>query len=311
MSNNTDDSNERAYVRKSKRWERLDGYKLKSLSPYWKLIPYLMRTRNGATNYFELTYDAAEIIKYLDEKNRNLKENFDPNNPIKQYTYTQFFITLIVRVFALRPGLNRFISRKNIYQRHNIEVAFAVKKDFSDDGDTTSAVESFERDSNIDDVGHKLLTYIKNVKDTVEDNTGDFVATLMKFPNFIVRFVVWIFDALIYIGYCPAVLRKVDAMQCSVYFTNVGSIGLNGAPTHHLYDRGTASLLISVGRIRKEKYLTDNGGIEEKDVIDFKVSMDERIADGFYFIKSFDVLKGILDNPWQLDDRLKEVPIDE
>jgi len=311
MYNDTDDSNaERAYTRKRKWWERFDGYKVKSAQAMRKLTPFLMKTRVGSTNYFEITYDAEEIIKYLDEKNKKLKENPDPNNPIKQYTYTQFFITLIVRMLAIRPELNRFIARKNIYQRHNIEIAYMLKQEFSDEGKLQTTIDTFERDSNIEDVSHVILNSIKNVKSTAEDNTGDFVDTLVKFPNFIISFVVWIFNTLIYIGYCPAILRKIDTMQGSVMFSNVGSIGLEGAPHHHLYDRGTGTLFISVGRIRKEKYISDNG-IEEKDVVDFKVSMDERVADGYYFIKSFDVLKEILDNPQQLDNRLKEVPLDE
>lgn len=311
MNNDTNDlDTERAYTRKRKRWERFDGYKVKSIPSFQKLIPYLMRTRDASTNYFEMTCDIGEVKRYLDEKNRKLDENLDPNNSIEQYTYTQFFIALIVRVLVLRPRLNRFVSRKNIYQRHNIEIAFVVKKGFSDEAEESTALETFERDSNIDDIGYQLADSIKNVKETLDDNTGDFVDTLMKFPSFIVTFVVWIFDALIYIGYCPATLRKIDSMQCSVMFSNVGSIGLDGAPHHHLYDRGTGSLLISVGRIRKEKYLTDDG-IKEKEVVDFKISMDERIADGFYFVKTFDLLKKILANPQQLDNRLKEVPIDE
>ncbi|MCL2157516.1 MAG: 2-oxo acid dehydrogenase subunit E2 [Methanobrevibacter sp.] len=310
MSKVDSTSTKRAKIRKRKRWERFDGYRLKNIPSFQKLIPFTMKRRSASLNYFEITYDAGEILKYLDGKNRNLEENFDPNNPIKQYTYTQFFMTLIVRMFALRPRLNRFVSRKNIYQRHNIEIAYVLKKDFSDDGEESTTVDTFERDSNIDDVGYILHDSIKSVKETTDDKSGDFVDTLMKLPNFIITFVTWIFDVLIYIGYCPAVLRKIDTMQSSVMFANLGSIGLEGTPHHHLYDRGTCSIFISVGRIRKQKYLGENG-VEERDVVDFKITMDERIADGFYFVKSFELLKEILDNPQQLDDRLKEVPIDE
>jgi len=303
-------STKRAYTRKRKRWERFDGYRVKSIPSFQKLIPFTMKPRSASLNYFEITYDASEILKYLDEKNRSLEENFDPKNPIKQYTYTQFFLALIVRMFALRPRLNRFVSRNNIYQRHNIEIAYVIKKDFSDDGEESTTVDTFERDSNIDDVGYILHDSIKGVKETTDDSTGDFVDTLMKLPNFFISFVIWIFNVLIYIGYCPAVLRDIDTMQCSVMFANLGSIGLEGTPHHHLYNRGTCSIFISAGRVRKEKYLGDNG-VEERDVIDFKITMDERIADGFYFVKSFELLKEILDNPQQLDNRLKEVPIDE
>jgi len=305
-----DSSNKRAYTRKRKRWERFDGYKLKSVPSFQKLTPYLMTTRDSSTNYFETTYDMTAVVKYLDEKNRTLKENPNPNISFEKYSHTQFFISLLVRILALRPHLNRFVSRKNIYQRHNIEIAYMIKKEFSDEGAVSTTVETFERDSNIDDIGNILHNSIKNVKKTTVDDTGSFIDSLMKFPNFIVFFVVWIFNALVYIGYCPAILRKIDVMQCSAMFSNIGSIGLDYAPHHHLYDRGTCSLLISIGKIRKKKYLTEEG-INEKDVLDFKISMDERIADGFYFVKTFKVLEEILQNPQQLDTRLKEVPIDE
>ena len=311
MNKDKNDSNtERAYTRKRKRWERFDGYRVKNIPSFQKLIPFTMSPRSASINYFEITYDASEILKYLDEKNRKLEENSDSNNPIKQYTYTQFFMTLIVRILALRPRLNRFVSRKNIYQRHNIEIAYVLKKDFSDDGEESTTVDTFKRDSNIDDVGHILTRSIKDVKETTDDNTGDFADILMKLPNFIISFIIWIFDVLIYVGYCPEVIRKIDTMQSSVMFANLGSIGLEGTPHHHLFNRGTCSLFISVGKVRKEKYIGDSG-VEERDVIDFKVTMDERITDGFYFVKTFNLLQEILQNPQQLDTRLKEVPIDE
>ncbi|MDR3223236.1 MAG: 2-oxo acid dehydrogenase subunit E2 [Methanobrevibacter sp.] len=318
--NNTDSKNtnsndgnanvKKKYIRKRKRFERFDGYKVKSVHSFQKLVPYIMKPRTASSNYFEATYDMAEVVKYLDEKNSILKEKNDPNNPIKKYTYALFFISLLVRIFALRPKLNRFISRKNIYQRHNIEVAYVIKKEFSDEGEESTAISSFERDFNIEDVGKVLFPSIKGVKNTTNDNAGDFVGLLMKFPNFVVSFIVWIFDALIYIGYCPAILRKIDVMQCSVMFSNLGSIGLDSVPHHHLYDRGTCSIFISIGRIRKELVQT-NDGLVEKELMDIKITMDERIADGFYFVKTFDILNDIIKDPKRLDERLKEVLIDE
>jgi hypothetical protein len=308
--NSNDENNRRVHTRKRKKFERFDGYKVKSTPSFQKLIPYLMKPRADSSNYFEVTYDMGEVVKYLNEKNSILKEKNDSNNPIKKYTYTLFFISLIVRIFALRPQLNRFISRKNIYQRHKIEVAYVIKKEFSDEGEESTTISNFERDFNIGDVGKILFPSINGVKNRNEDTTGDFVGLLMKFPNFIVSFAVWIFDALIYIGYCPATLRKIDVMQCSVMFANLGSIGLDGVPHHHLYNRGTCSIFISIGRIRKELVQT-NDGLVEKELMDIKITMDERIADGFYFAKTFDLLSDIIKNPQQLDQRLKKVPIDE
>ncbi|KZX11515.1 hypothetical protein [Methanobrevibacter curvatus] len=314
IDDNLDYSNDkRAYCRKRKRFERFDGYKVKAIPSFQKLVPYLMKTRDASANYFEETFDVSEVVKYLEEKNKELNNqdlNTNEKSNITKYSYTLFFVALMVRLLALRPNLNRFVARKTIYQRHNIQVSYMVKKNFSDEGEQSTTVETFERDFNIEDVGKILFDSIEGVKETTNDATGGFISTLMKFPNFIVTFVVWIFDALVYIGYCPAILRKIDAMQCSVMFSNLGSIGLTGAPHHHLYDRGTCSLLVSTGKVRKDKILVD-GKLEEKDVVDIKISMDERIADGFYFVQSFKILNDILKNPYQLDERLKELKIDE
>lgn len=69
-------------------------------------------------------------------------------------------------------------------------------------------------------------------------------------------------------------------------------------------------MFLTLGRVRKDFVLTKDG-VVEKHLVDIKLSMDERVADGFYYVKSLELLEDILKNPEQLDERLKEVPIDE
>ncbi|MDR0901091.1 MAG: 2-oxo acid dehydrogenase subunit E2 [Methanobrevibacter sp.] len=323
-NNLNDDSNKetRAYKRERQKGERWDGYKVQSIPSFQKLLPYLMKTRDASTNFFEATYDVSEVVKYLDKKNQELKEERekekkeekieknDPTNPIKKYNYNQFFIATIVRVFALRPHLNRFVAGKDIYQRHNIEIAYVIKKEFSDEGEESITISAFERDSNLEDVAKILSPAIEGVRTETNDEQGDFIGTLMKFPNFVTSFIVWILDFFIKIGHCPVSLRKMDVMQSSAFISNLGSIGLENVPYHHLYDRGTTSVFLTIGKVRKG-FVPTKEGMVEKDLVDMKITMDERITDGFYLVKSLDVLQDILENPQKLDERLKEVPIDE
>lgn len=312
---NNSNSSSRAYKRERQKGERWDGYKVKNILPFHKMIPYLMKTRVGSTNYFEATFEADNLVEYINKKNKELKlNNSEKHNediePIGKYSYNQFFIAALVRVIALRPQLNRFVANKTIYQRHNIAISYVVKKEFSDEGEESTTTSTFERDSNIDDVKEVLTKEIKGVKESSDDEAGDFIESLMKLPKFLISFVVWLFDFFIIIGYMPKSLRNFDVMQASAFIANLGSVGLSNVPFHHLYDRGTCSLFLTLGKVRKDFFLTKDG-VVEKYFVDIKLSMDERVADGFYYVKSLEILENILKNPEQLDERLKEVPIDE
>lgn len=310
MSSDKIDST-RAKKREKQKGDRWDGYEIKKdIDTFQKLIPYLMKTRAASSNYFNLSFDATEIVNYLDRKNEEARKNGEIDENSKKYNYNQFFIAAIVRIFALRPRLNRFIAGKKIYQRHDIEIAYVIKKEYSDEGEETITTSAFERDSNIDDVISIVTPTIKGVREETDDETSDFINTFIKLPNFIISFIIRVLDYLTDIGHYPQIMKSIDPMQSSVFVTNIGSLNLVGAPLHHLYDRGTSSLFVMIGKVSK-KCIPTTEGIEEKYMVDIGITMDERITDGFYFIQSLKLLEEIFKHPEQLDERLKEVPIDE
>ena len=57
------------------------------------------------------------------------------------------------------------------------------------------------------------------------------------------------------------------------------------------------------GEIVKENYLDDEGKLQERYMCDFGINLDERIADGFYFAKSFQLFKEYLQNPEVLEEK--------
>lgn len=294
-----------AYKREKQKGERWDGYLVKSIPSVQKLMPYLMKTRNSSSVYFRDTFDATNLVKFLNDKNKKLiSDDISSLEDINRYNFNHFFMAAIVRVLALKPHLNRFVAGKKIYQRHNIELAYVIKKQFSDEGEESVTISKFERDSNIDDVAKVLTPTIKGVKDSTDDEHGDFLDTFIKFPSFIISFVVMLMDFFIVIGHSPTFLRKMDIMQCSAFVSNLGSIDLSTVPLHHLYDRGTCSVFITIGKVQK----IENS---ENYEVEISATMDERVTDGFYMINSLKLLQNILDNPEQLDERLEYIPIDE
>ena len=96
----------------------------------------------------------------------------------------------------------------------------------------------------------------------------------------------------------------------TVLMSNLGSIGC-GSVYHHLTDFGTNSIVLTIGEIKKEPYVTDEGKVEIHDFCDFGITLDERIADGFYFAKSVKLLEYILNHPELLEENINEKIIQE
>ena len=48
----------------------------------------------------------------------------------------------------------------------------------------------------------------------------------------------------------------------------------------------------------------------EKDVMEFTVTLDERISDGFYYLQAIKLFKNLMENPEVLLERPAEVPDD-
>jgi pyruvate/2-oxoglutarate dehydrogenase complex dihydrolipoamide acyltransferase (E2) component len=91
----------------------------------------------------------------------------------------------------------------------------------------------------------------------------------------------------------------------SVLLSNLGSIKAD-ATYHHLNNYGTNSIMMTIGEIHKEQVLGKDGMPVIRDVVNFGINVDERIADGFYFAKSMKLMRYIIEHPKMLEAPLKE-----
>ena len=64
--------------------------------------------------------------------------------------------------------------------------------------------------------------------------------------------------------------------------------------------------MITIGTLHKEEILMPDGTKEIRDVVDYGATLDERIADGFYFARSMKLIKYIFTHPELLDRPLGE-----
>lgn len=271
--------------------DRRDGKYLYELDSYHKFLPYLFPRRCDSVAFLREEIDMSAIYAYLEEKNKDAE--------IKT-TLFQIFVAAIVRVVANRPYLNRFICGKRFYQRNKIEIAFVAKKAFRDDGEEGLVRIAFDGDVTMGQVTQRMHEEIYEVRGEKKDAANDEIDKLIHLPRFMIRAIMAVFRFLNFHGWMPESIIRGDPNYSTVFLSNMGSIGA-GAPYHHINEWGTNSIFMCVGQIRKKPVVDENGEIAVRDIAEITFTMDERIADGFYFSKSIQLLKDYLHHPWTLD----------
>ena len=92
-------------------------------------------------------------------------------------------------------------------------------------------------------------------------------------------------------------LVKDAPFWCTMYLAHLGSIGID-AVYHHLFEMGTTGILTTFGKIHKAPLVNqETGKIEARDVMELKVSIDDRIASGIYTGPTMDLFKELIENP--------------
>ena len=106
-------------------------------------------------------------------------------------------------------------------------------------------------------------------------------------------------------GWVPKSLIATDPYYSSVVLTNLGSVKMHSG-YHHLTNWGTNSVFLAIGEIKKRPYFDDEGHVTMKNSVDLGLTVDERIADGYYYSKTVRLLRKLLENPELLETPLNE-----
>ncbi len=282
-------------VKKNKRklGDRRDGVQIRDLDPMHILTPMMYPNRCDNEAFISERFDMAPIRAYCDKKNAE---------PGTLFTYTPFHVIAmaIVKILTLRPKMNRFVCRKLMYQRNEVSVSFVVKKLFSDDGAEGLAVIHAVDEDTVNTLHKKLYDQISFTKSENMDKSSEAMDIVSKFPVRLVRLFVSFIYFLDQRGKCPQGLIETDPYHTSCVLSNVGSIKLKSG-YHHLTNWGTTSLFGLIGEIKNTIYIAEDGSIKTKETVDIGITVDERLADGYYYSKTVRLLKAILANPEVLE----------
>ena len=151
----------------------------------------------------------------------------------------------------------------------------------------------------------KIMAQIHLTKSDVEKDTStDAMDIITKLPQFlitgIVKFTLWLDKH----GWAPDFLVGSDPNHAAIFLSNLGSIGLPGG-YHHLVNWGTNSCFIVVGKKYMNQKFDKNGNSRVHEVIPLGITLDERIADGYYYSGTVALVQELLEHP-----ELLELPAD-
>lgn len=276
--------------------DRKDGVMLKNISAMHYVMPLMYPNRCDNEAFISERIDLTNVMAYLEKKNAD--------QPQYKYNLFQIMVTAMLKVITLRPKMNRFIANQTMYQRNEVSAAFTIKKVFSDDGGEALAFIHSKPTDTIDTIHNELLRQISigRSEEQVDAGTASLNA-VKKVPHFLAKLVGSAARFLDRHGWMPQSVIAGDPYYSSVVLTNLGSIGLH-AGYHHLTNWGTNSVFCAIGEIKKRPFYDDEGNVDMRISVDIGLTIDERIADGYYYSKTVQLLKTILQAPEILEQPL-------
>lgn len=282
--------------------DRRDGTRIRDLDGVHYIMPYLMPNRCDCEVYIVHKMDVTKLMQYLAQL----------NGPDAPYKTTPFhaFVTAIAKIIYHRPLLNRFISFKHYYQRNFITLSFVAKRRFEDHSEEALMIVKADENTTMTDISKRIVGDVQKIRDGSSNDIGDTLDFLKKMPRGVMRFIMMMFRFLDRHDGMPKFITHSDTNYTTALISNLGSIKC-GAVHHHLNNYGTNSILITIGEIHKEPVYDKDGNAEIRDLVEFGVTLDERIADGFYFARSLKLIQKILDDPESLLRPIKEDIADE
>lgn len=280
--------------RKRRFGDRKDAYLVRDEDALHFIMPYIMPNRADNEAFISEKIDLTNIIEYLNEKN---VDGID-----FKYSIFHIITAALARTIVQRPKMNRFIKGHRLYQRNKLTFSFVAKKVFSDNGEEALIFINCDENSTVDTIHDAIKQKLTKVRAEGEvDHTTGMMNKLTKVPRFLMRFIFRILRLLDYYGRLPDSLCKEDPEYASVFITNLGSIKLNSG-YHHLANWGTNSIFIVLGEKHLAPYYDKYGNVDMRETMNIGITLDERIADGYYYSKTIKLFKHLLQNPHLLEE---------
>ncbi len=289
-----------SFIQKQPRkWgDRRDGVWVKDAPGLNVVMTNLFPNRTDCEVFLQQEIDITELLKYIDSKN-------GPDAACKT-TLFHCFVAMIARILNERPYLNRFVQGRRIYQRDEITISFVAKRRFADHSEEALMQYVAKGSHTLADISKFIVGEVHEMrKESHATGIDDIINHFGKLPRLLLMFAIRVVRWMDFWGIVPKALSDGDSNCASVLLSNLGSINCPSV-YHHLNNYGTTSVLMTIGTIHKAPRFMPDGSIQVRDVVDLGTTLDERIADGFYFARSLKLIQHICNHPELLDRPLEE-----
>lgn len=277
------------------------GRRVKDVTGMMQINCDIRPTRQESYLFANQKYDVTELLEYLDKR----KKKGD------HITFFQAFVTALGKVFYNRPVLNRFVKNRRIYEHPDVSFAYVAKVSFSDKAEEMMILTKIDSSDNINTISKKMTESVDKVrkgasKEVGSDKKGanNAIDVLAKLPNIIRVPLVGTFKWMDKKGILPDFLADDNIYYSSLILSNLGTFHF-GSIHHNINEFGIASGLATIGEIKEEEVVID-GKKKIRKICELGANFDERATDGFYLIKSLQLLQYIFDNPKLLEEAANE-----
>ena len=259
---------------------RRDGYKVKDIHGEQNILIDFKPNRCDSAVYINQKIDMTNFVKFMKEKKKE----------IEGLTYYHGLVNVMAKVMFSRPYLNRFIAGRTMYMHNEVSLAQVVKEKFEDDSIEMIMVLNINPEDTLLDISRKTkekVEAIRNKKASGKkdaNSAADFIGKLPKILRIPITDLLKWFDKH---GWLPKSLTEENIYYSSAILSNLGTFKVGGI-YHNLTNFGTSSSMIMFGEITEE-----NG----KWYMELGITIDERIADGFYFCKALKLIEYIFETP--------------
>lgn len=250
--------------------------------------------RCDADVFINTGVDVTNLVEYINKKK---EEGYD-------YTYFHAFVQALAKTIYNRPKLNRFIKNRHMFEHTDVVIGFVAKVEFNDYAKEMMLQVSISPDETIDSLSIKIREKLEKIRGKRKEKAkgaNSAIEIVGKLPNLIRVPLVGILKQMDKWGILPKSLQEDNLYFSSALVTDIGSLQSDSI-YHNNANFGTSSSMTAIGEIR-DKVVAKDGKEKIIKSCNFGINFDERIADGFYLIKSFKLLEYILNNPELLEQR--------
>jgi pyruvate/2-oxoglutarate dehydrogenase complex dihydrolipoamide acyltransferase (E2) component len=239
--------------------------------------------------YGKLTVDATHAIRYLDHLRQSTGE---------KVTITHLVGKAVGLALARSPGLNGYIRLGSYVPKDQVDIAFLVA--FEDGGNLAKAKVCDIDKKSVADIARELRELAGKLHEGKDEQFKKSQNPVKLLPMFLLKPLVWT------TGFLTSSLGvSVPAFGLEAFpfgsciITSVGMLGLDEGyvpPTPF----ARVPLYVLVGALR-DAPVVDNGTLVVRKELTLTATLDHRFIDGVQISVLAKIIRGILENPWQLD----------